>query len=227
MRLALAKNPSPWGKQMFTEYLYLLKIWARPSRYVLPGPLIPLHCKCPPLMYSATPSPSVALLCETWIKLNSKLISVFYTFRSKGFRAGIAEKGPLQSSCSYFLCWSTWQDTKLTKKIGADFFCILGNTDTVGQFHSRRWKVCFRTENITAVLFMFQLSRMAISFHSVSGRTATAYLFPWFTSHGPNCKGEENICLMVSWSVVQNRSPFPYLPCIFLIALIITQIITG
>ena len=30
--LLLKKTPSPWGKQMFTEYLYLPKIWARPSR---------------------------------------------------------------------------------------------------------------------------------------------------------------------------------------------------
>ena len=44
---------------MFTEYLYLPKIWARPSRYgtQLFGSLLPLHCKYPPLMYSATPSP--------------------------------------------------------------------------------------------------------------------------------------------------------------------------
>ena len=44
--LLLLKTPSPWGKQMFTEYLYLPKIWARPSRYgTLPfGPLLPLHC---------------------------------------------------------------------------------------------------------------------------------------------------------------------------------------
>ena len=57
--LLLLKTLSPWSKQMFTEYLYLPKIWARPSRYgTLPfWSLLPLHCKCPPLMYSATPSP--------------------------------------------------------------------------------------------------------------------------------------------------------------------------
>ena len=34
MRLALAKLSHPeLRKQMFTEYLYLPKIWARPSRY--------------------------------------------------------------------------------------------------------------------------------------------------------------------------------------------------
>ena len=76
MRLALAKKlPHPeLRKQMFTEYLYLYRIWARPSRYGTKPfrPFLLLHCKCPPLMYSATPSPVFAKITTQNKPLYSK-----------------------------------------------------------------------------------------------------------------------------------------------------------
>ena len=59
---------------MFTKYLYLPRIWARPSRSgtQLFGPLLPLHCKCSPLMYSATPPPVSAKITTQNKPLHSK-----------------------------------------------------------------------------------------------------------------------------------------------------------
>ena len=73
--LLLLNLPHPeLRKQMFTEYFYLYRIWARPSRYGTKPfqPFLPLHCKCPPLMYSATPSPVSAKITTQNKPLYSK-----------------------------------------------------------------------------------------------------------------------------------------------------------
>ena len=76
MRLALAKKlPHPeLRKQIFTEYFYLYRIWARPSRYGTKPfqPFLLLHCICPPLMYSGTPSPVSAKITTQNKPLRSK-----------------------------------------------------------------------------------------------------------------------------------------------------------
>ena len=76
MRLALAKKlPHPeLRKQMFTEYFYLPRIWARPPRYGTKPfrPFLLLHCKYPPLMYSVTPSPVSAKISTPTNPMNNK-----------------------------------------------------------------------------------------------------------------------------------------------------------
>ena len=73
--LLLLKLPHPeLRKQTFTEYFYLYRIWARPSRYGTKPfrPFLLLHCKYPPLMYSATPSPVSAKITTQNKPLHSK-----------------------------------------------------------------------------------------------------------------------------------------------------------
>ena len=76
MRLALAKKlPHPeLRKQMFAEYLYLPRIWARPPRYGTKPfrPFLLLHCKYPPLMYSVTFSPVSAKITAPNKPMNNK-----------------------------------------------------------------------------------------------------------------------------------------------------------